>query len=224
MVWLCSMAIACEPDEPLDETEMMAGGGGRSDANAAINTSDAAGAPTPRDAGVSAPGNSGGGNSGGGNAGGGNAGGGNSGVADASSSTSNLDAGASPSNLDAGGTGGVMIGPSMRRDGGPARWDPDAAGPILKPELQATCMTLVQNICTRVTECQTMLAGLSESRRALVFDSCRSSFLRTHNCHRAVGTASGFAACSESTKTHDCLDVFADEFGSSCADQITFQP
>jgi hypothetical protein len=224
MLWMCSMAVACEPDEPVDETEMMAGGGGRSDANAAVNTSDAAGAMTPQDAGVGASGNSGGSNSGGGSGGGGSSGGGSSGNADASGSTSDLDAGASPGNRDAGGTGGVVIGPSMRRDGGPARWDPDAAGPILKPELQAACTTLVQNICTRVTECEIMIAGLSESRRAQVFESCRSSFLRAHNCNRAVAMASGFAACSEETKTRDCIAVFATEFGSSCADQMTFQP
>lgn len=220
MVWMCSMAVACEPDEPLDEAGMMVGGGG-SDANTAVNTSDAAGATTAGDGGTTTPGNMGGG----GNAGGGDVGGGNAGGGDADSGTSHLDAGASPSDHDAGGTGGgVRIGPSVRRDGGPARWDPDAAGPILKPEMQAACMTLVQNICTRVTECQIMLAGLSESRRAQVLESCRGSFLRAHNCNRAVSTASGFAACAESTKTRDCLDVFATEFGSSCADQITFQP
>jgi hypothetical protein len=226
MLWMCSMAVACEPDEALDETEIMAGSGGRSDANAAVNTSDATGATTPRDAEITAPGNVvGGGNGGSGSSsGGGSGGGGNTGGADASASTSDLDAGASQGNRDAGGTGGVVIGPSMRRDGGPARWDPDAAGPVLKPEVQAACTTLVQNICTRVTECEIMLAGLSESRRAQVFESCRSSFLRAHNCNRAVATASGFTACTEETKTRDCIAVFATEYGSSCADQITFQP
>jgi hypothetical protein len=218
MVWMCSMAVACEPDEPLDEAGMMVGAGG-SDANMAVNTSDAAGATNAGDAGTTAPGNmGGGGSSGGGNAGGGNAGGGDA------SSTSNLDAGTSPNDHDASGGNGVMIGPSVRRDGGPARWDPDAAGPILKPETQAACMTLVQNICTRLAECQIMLAGLSESRRSQVIESCRGSFLSAHNCNRAVGTASGFATCAASTKTRDCVEVFATEFGSSCADQITFQP
>jgi hypothetical protein len=230
----CSMAVACEPDEPLDGDDSMVLGG-QTDASTTANPRDAASTNPSHDAGPDATGgagggdagggnagggNAGGGNAGGGNAGGGNAGGGNAGGGNAGGGASGLDAGAS----DAGSIGGgVVIGPSMRRDGGPARWDPDAAGPILNAESQAACMTLVQNVCTRLTDCEVMLAGLSASRRNQVLESCRMSFLRSHNCNRAVATASGFAACSDATKARACVEVFASDIDSYCVDQITFQ-
>lgn len=218
------MVIACEePDEP-----GVIIGGGAADANAPAVTSDAASPMMAEDAAVGTPGSAGGGNAGGGNAGGGNAGGGNTGGgstgdANAPGSTGGLDAAATPGDADAG-SNEVIIGPSVRRDGGPPKWDPDAAGPILNPAMQTACMALAQNICTRITECQVEVGGLPESRRTQIFEACQNSFLSAHNCHRAVGTASGFAACSEATKTADCNAVFATEFGSSCVDQITLQP
>jgi hypothetical protein len=216
---MCSMALACDPSEVLDDAGTMGSSGG-SDANT-VSTSDSASAVTTDDAGVIMPSDAGGGNPGVGNPGVGNPDAGSPGGGDASSGTSGLDA--SLSDRDAG-TGGVVVGPSMRRDGGPTRWDPDAAGPVLNAEVQAACMMLAQNVCNRVAECDVSLVGLDESRRARAFESCRNTFLVTHNCNRAVAMASGLAACSEETKTGDCLAVFTTEFGSSCVDQITFQP
>jgi hypothetical protein len=233
---LCSLAIGCEPDEPLDEANAMTGGGGSggSDAGAAVSASDAAGSAAANDAGVVAPGNAGGGNADGGNAGGGtNAGGGNAGGgnadggrggADASGPSSDLDAGIDWSNRDAS-TGGVVVGPSMRRDGGPARWDPDAAGPILNPQTQAACLSLTDNICNRVVECQESLGeALTAAQRKARLESCRATIWLKHNCNRAIRTTSDFATCSESTKTVDCGQVFATDVGASCLDKITFQP
>src|SRR5688500_1518365 len=52
VLWMCSLALGCEQDEPLDEADMMVGGGaGGSEGGATANASDAARSMATNDAG-----------------------------------------------------------------------------------------------------------------------------------------------------------------------------
>lgn len=113
---------------------------------------------------------------------------------------------------------------SSVRDGGLVKFDPDASGPILNPEAQTACIGLLNNLCNRSADCQVSLLGLEASMRMRLFESCRNSLWRARNCNRATRTASGFAQCSESTKSLGCLTLVATDLSTTCADQITLQP
>jgi len=110
------------------------------------------------------------------------------------------------------------------RDGGLVKFDPDASGPVLNPEAQAACIGLMNNLCNRSADCQVSLLGAAPEQRTRLFESCRNSFWRARNCNRATRTASGFAQCSESSKSRECLLLLAMDFAASCSDQITFEP
>jgi hypothetical protein len=118
----------------------------------------------------------------------------------------------------------VTIGPDGAViSGGFPHYDAAAAGPVLDAKSQAACLTLVTNLCNRVADCQISL-GQPAARRSQLVASCQDTFLRGHNCNRAISTASGFSACAESVKTRDCQAAFASDFATACLDQITFMP
>lgn len=108
--------------------------------------------------------------------------------------------------------------------GGFPHYDAASAGPVLNAQAQAACLTLANNVCSRSADCQISLTQLPATQRNQLVASCQDTFLRLHNCNRATSTASGFNTCAEGVKTRDCLTVFANDFATSCLDQITFQP
>jgi hypothetical protein len=98
------------------------------------------------------------------------------------------------------------------------------AGPVLNAGAHSACLTLADNICNRIADCQVSLLQLMPSQRTQLYESCRRDFLRNHNCNRATRTADGFNACAESVKTRQCTSILADDFAVSCLDQITLEP
>jgi hypothetical protein len=95
---------------------------------------------------------------------------------------------------------------------------------VLNAQAQAACLMLTSNMCGRNADCQISVGQLPSSRRGELVASCQDTFLRGHNCNRAISTASGFAGCVESLKTRDCSTVLAGDLATACLDQITFQP